>query len=194
MWESTHGIFSWGNFKPMFDPKGNVIVVGAANDTAVSITKYHGATGRILWDIIPTFTTNRDHVILDSAGDLIVEGTGGGTEFLAKYKGSTGILLWEKTYGLHTYAGTSLDLEGNVLVQGQLNDATIFIRKYKSSTGGVMWEATHSGSYVDIDFDKNGSVFVVGFNDGFITKSDTSSGALVWEKTFWSPDPSPTPE
>ena len=195
MWETTHGILSWGNFKGMFDPRGNVMVVGAANDTAVSITKYHGATGRILWSIIPTFTTNRDHVILDSAGDLIVESTGGGdTEILAKYKGSTGIPLWEKTHDPQIYAETRLDLEGNVLVQGRLNDTTLFIRKYKCSTGSVMWEATHSGSCVDIDFDKNGSVFAVGFNDGFITKSDTSTGALVWEKTFWSPDPSPTPE
>jgi hypothetical protein len=198
MWESTHGIFSFGNFKHMFDPKGNVIVVGSANDTAVSITKYHGATGHILWDIIPTFTTNRDHVMLDSAGDLIIESTGGGdTESLAKYKGSTGILLWEKTLaatGSQAYAGAGLDLEGNVLVRRQVNGTTAFITKYNGSTGGLMWDATHSGSQIDIDFDKNGSVLVIGFSDGFIAKNDTSSGDLIWEKTFWSPEPSPIPE
>lgn len=197
MWESTHGIFSWGNFKHIFDSRGNVMVVGSANDIAVSITKYNGVTGRILWEIIPTFRTNRDLVTLDSAGDLIVEGTAGGdTVSLAKYKGSTGILLWEKTHGLPannslTDAGAGLDSEGNVLIQGQVNDTTMFISKYNGSTGSVMWEVTHSGSHTDIHFDKNGSIFVAGFNSGSITRNDSLSGTLIWEKTFWSPDPDP---
>jgi outer membrane protein assembly factor BamB len=184
----------------MFDSKGNVMVAGSANDIAVSITKYNGVTGRILWDIIPTFRTNRDLVTLDSAGDLIVEGTAGGdTISLAKYKGSTGILLWEKTHGLPatnspTEAGAGLDSEGNVLIQGQVNDTTMFISKYNGSTGSVMWEVTHSGSHTDIHSDKNGSIFLVGFNSGSIARNDSLSGTLIWEKTFWSPGPSPIPE
>jgi len=187
---------------------GGYVVVGKTNSYGaggydMTITKYD-ATGGLSWN--KTWGGASDDsgsgVVVTSDGYYLVLGTtcSYGTAcdaFLAKYNAS-GVLILSKTFGgsaAESSSAITKTSDGGYAVVGTTNNNDAFLSKFDSSLS-LLWTKTWGGSGLDAGLDiaqiNDGSYVVVGYtsslsagaDDVLVIKYDSSTGSLIWAKTW----------
>jgi len=124
---------------------------------------------------------------LDSAGNVIVTGTGDDDYLTLKYNAS-GSLLWFRRYnggGTETVADLTVDSAGNIIVTGTGDDDYLTL-KYNAN-GNLLWArrfnvGTDRATAVTVD--SAGNVYVTGESNGsFATVSYQPNGTQRWVRT-----------
>lgn len=173
------------------DARGHVIVAGFAQADAFDntgigwkITKFHGATGAVLWQTIWNSTGNGPDqayaMTLDPAGNVIATGYewngSDGDIKTIKFDGRSGAIVWETSiagtpggndFGIYI----STDKSGNAYVGGSTwngVDDDMRTVKYAAGDGAVIWDRTFAGPGNGPDYvfalavDPAGNVIVTG--------------------------------
>jgi hypothetical protein len=134
----------------------------------MSIKKYSGATGELVWDAVsdPTTVGTPNAIKVDSSGDVYVTGAtnalSGALSYDArtvKFSGATGAEIWRVSYvgpGGDSDLGSALDIspDGNVIVAGLASETTgvsspltLKIEKRNQLNGAILWSATLGSAF-----------------------------------------------
>ncbi|HVF72787.1 MAG TPA: PQQ-binding-like beta-propeller repeat protein [Chthoniobacterales bacterium] len=179
---------------PAATANGDVIVTSNSSLGPLTITRYAGTDGHVVWETTGPSATAPKAMKLDAAGNVVVTGPLQNdlgfdgdrpypihNYYTAKYSGADGHLLWEKQYnGPENYddipAGLALDGNGNVVVTGESQDfkgrPEIYTVKYDGTDGHVLWERRYNGPNAfnydrgrGVTLDPSGDVLVAGQGD-----------------------------
>lgn len=192
------------------DPRGFVVVTGAATATSLDILsiKYNSLTAETLWTRRyngPGNGADRPAAVtLDQSGNIYVCGSvrvGGHDEAAVIKYNQAGTQQWVARLGTTLHDSSSaaralaVDQSGFTYVCGRIRDSLgtddCLVARL-TATGGVSWSRRYSGtgrgrdSAVALAVDNSGSVYVTGASQGDTTGMDmvtlkySSSGTLLW--------------
>ncbi|MGW8185212.1 MAG: Ig-like domain-containing protein [Candidatus Moraniibacteriota bacterium] len=207
--DSLENVFVVGYYGSTTDFDGtsgtDIINMGAPTYSGF-ITKYN-ADGSYGWtrEVAGTNTSSGQDIEIDSSGNPIYQGYGGGS-LTVKYD-TNGNQIWRKDLLVYGLSGETVDLDnnGNMFVTGRANGtfdfdisegvdnhtvAGAFITKYNAD-GSYGWTRAFLGNPNDSEVDSQGNIYVVGYfdisgnQDAFIVKYDTN-GEQKWMRNFGS--------
>jgi len=190
------------------DDAGDVVVCvktwGGATSFDVTLLKYDGDDGTLLWSEVYTNGTSADDpadMILDDAGNPIVVGVTAGDYLTAKFDAATGDHEWTSTYagpqGWYDVANcVTVSDQGEILVSG-FSDGTgtswdVATLGLEPDFGELNWSVRYDGAEnltdeaKDVHMDDSGALLVAGYcysnttsMDQLVLSYDNDTGTSV---------------